>query len=173
MSSVRQRHGYPFLSLAGISIGYAKENVTPYMHAMVYHVPRFLAKLQGIKKFTGQGVEKNNDDCRRIHLQKSNKWDAAKDVLLVSKRLELLSECERTPRNYKKRNAEYWETTIKEKRACRSAAMKDNSTNDVANMATENIKAKLVEMGIRTRLRNVKRLQELLENALELASQTY
>ena len=44
-----------FMSLAGISIGHAKKNVTPYMHAMVYHVPRFLARLQGIKKFTGQG----------------------------------------------------------------------------------------------------------------------
>ena len=93
---------------------------------------------------------------------------------MVRKRLELLSECERTPRNYKKRNAEYWETTIKEKRACQRAAIKDlsspanpDSTNeyDVANMTPENIKAKLVEMGIRTRLRNVKRLQELLENA--------
>jgi hypothetical protein len=26
-------------------------------------------------------VEKLNDDCRRIHLQRSNKWDAPKDVL--------------------------------------------------------------------------------------------
>ena len=43
---------------------------------------------------------------------------------------------------------------------------------DVANMTPENIKAKLAEMGITTRLRNVKRLQELLENALQLASQT-
>ena len=49
-----------------------------------------------------------------------------------------------------------------------------NSSNkhDVANMNPENIKAKLTEMGIRTRLRNVKRLQELLENALQLGSQT-
>lgn len=44
---------------------------------------------------------------------------------------------------------------------------------DVPNMTPENIKAKLTEMGIRTRLRNVKRLQELLENALQLASQTH
>ena len=29
------------------------------------------------------GVEKLNDVVRRIHLQKSNKWDAAKDVLLA------------------------------------------------------------------------------------------
>lgn len=38
-----------------------------------------------------------NDDCRRIHLQKSNKWDASKDVLLVLKRQEHLSNFERTP----------------------------------------------------------------------------
>ena len=44
-----------FTSLAGISISYAKANATPYIHAMVFRVPRFLAKLQGIKKFTGQG----------------------------------------------------------------------------------------------------------------------
>ena len=49
-----------------------------------------------------------------------------------------------------------------------------NNSNeyDVANMTPENIKAKLTEMGIRTRLRNVKKLQELLENALQSASQT-
>ena len=56
MPLVRQRHGYiPFTSLRGISTGYAKANVAPYMHAMVFHAPGFLAKLQGIKKFTGQG----------------------------------------------------------------------------------------------------------------------
>ena len=117
-----------------------------------------------------------------VHLLKSNKWDAAKDVLFVSKRLELLSEYETTPRNYKKRNAEYWETKIKEKRVCQRAAITElsspvnpDSTNecDVANMTPEDIKAKLAEMGIRTRLRNVKILQEQLENALESASQTH
>lgn len=40
------------------------------------------------------GVEKLNDVCRRIHLVKSNKWDATKDVLLVGKRIELLSNLE-------------------------------------------------------------------------------
>ena len=50
------------------------------------------------------GIEKNNDDCRRIHL---NKWDAPVDVLLVSKRIERLSRHQRTPRSYNKRNAEY------------------------------------------------------------------
>ena len=101
---------------------------------------------------------------------------------MVSKRLQLLSGCERTPRAYNKRNADYWETEIKEKRAYRRAAVKNSSSPanptssneyNVQNMTAENIKAKLTEMGIRARLRNVKRLQELLENALQLASQTH
>jgi len=36
-------------------------------------------------------VEKKNDDCRHLHLQKSNKWDAPKDVLLALKRQEHLN----------------------------------------------------------------------------------
>ena len=44
-----------FTSLGGICQGYSKANVTPYIHAMVYHVPRFMQKHDGIKKFTGQG----------------------------------------------------------------------------------------------------------------------
>lgn len=44
-----------FTSLGGISPDYVKAKVTPYMHAMVYHLPRFLAELQSIKKFTRQG----------------------------------------------------------------------------------------------------------------------
>ena len=37
------------------------------------------------------------------HLQKSNKWDATKDVLMADQRLEALTELQRTPRSYKKR----------------------------------------------------------------------
>ena len=43
-----------FTSLGGLNLGYTKAKVTPYMHAIVY-VPRFLAELQIIKKFIGQG----------------------------------------------------------------------------------------------------------------------
>jgi len=38
------------------------------------------------------GIEKLNDDCRCIHLQQSNKWDAPKDVLLLRKHLEHLAD---------------------------------------------------------------------------------
>lgn len=32
------------------------------MHAMVYHIPRFMTKHSGIKKFTGQGKTLNNNN---------------------------------------------------------------------------------------------------------------
>lgn len=44
-----------FQSLGGVCPGYEKARVTPYMHAMVFHVPRFMTLHQGMKKFTGQG----------------------------------------------------------------------------------------------------------------------
>lgn len=53
------------------------------------------------------GVEKLNDDCRRVHLQRSNKRDAPKDVLVVGKRVEHLATSERAHRKYKKRNTSY------------------------------------------------------------------
>ena len=49
-----------FTSLGGRRLGYERARVTPYMHSMVYHVPRFMEKHQGIKKFTGQGKEMIN-----------------------------------------------------------------------------------------------------------------
>lgn len=122
------------------------------------------------------GVEKLNDDCRRIHLHRSNKWDAAKDVLQVEKRLENLQDHERIPRRYTKRTKEYWEGAIKEDRAKRSKAMtdvfeKENSGNvsnvDIASMTVADLKQMLKTRGVTTRLRSVKKLQELLLNTLK------
>ena len=56
------------------------------MHVMAYHVPIFVEKYGCFKKFTGQGVEKNNDDAKRMLFHKSNKWDAAKDILCIESR---------------------------------------------------------------------------------------
>ena len=64
-------------------------------------------------------MEKNNDDVRTFHLTKSNKWDAPKDILLVSKRLQVNSEQERKHRIYRKANNEYWSSDIKETRGNR------------------------------------------------------
>jgi len=50
-------------------------------------------------------------------LQKSNKWDAIKDVLLVEKQLELLRDFERTTCHYKKAAEDYWSSGITENHA--------------------------------------------------------
>ena len=110
---------------------------------------------------------------------KSNKWDAAKDVLLASKRLECLEHLERKPRPYLKWNIEYWEPGIKEKRAALRDSLK-SSPNDVQEqlqydsvigMTPSQIKDKLKEMGYPTQARNIQRLQELYQLALQEASQ--
>lgn len=75
-----------FCSLRGTRPGYLKARVTPYMHMMVYHVPFFVQKYGCFEKFSGQGVEKNNDDANRMLFHKSNKWDGAKDILCVESR---------------------------------------------------------------------------------------
>ena len=79
---------------------------------MCYHVPLFIQNHGCFKKFTGQGVEKNNDDAKRILFKKSNKWDAAKDILFMEGRQWDLREHERKKGNYIKRNHEYWDVDI-------------------------------------------------------------
>jgi hypothetical protein len=37
-------------------------SVTPYMHCLAYHVPCFTKKYGQLLRFSGQGVEKINDD---------------------------------------------------------------------------------------------------------------
>ena len=56
------------------------------MHAMVYHIPKFLEAYKTVKIFSGQGVEKNNDMARSIVLRKSNKWDGAGDYATLERR---------------------------------------------------------------------------------------
>ena len=35
--------------------GYQRKHVTPYMHIMVFHVPKMLRHFGNIKQFSGQG----------------------------------------------------------------------------------------------------------------------
>lgn len=119
------------------------------------------------------GVEKNNDDCRKIHIHKSIKWDAAKYILLVSKRIETLYSFERTPRTYTKRNADYWKNEIKENRKklrqCPDSQTQEseNCIGDPVRTVTANeIKEALKGFGYKTRVRNLNRLQELYRDAV-------
>ena len=125
-----------------------------------------------------KGTEKNNDDCRRIHLSKSNKWDAAGDVLLAMKRVEATSEHQRTPREYTKRSMQYWENDLQERRekhkrrrlAISSERATDNRIDDIQQMSPTELRKELKCLGVSTRIRNIKRLQEMYQDALNQAS---
>lgn len=105
-----------FLSLGGRRKGYNRARVTPYMHAMVYHIPIFFNKFKSLKIYTGQGVECNNDVARSTVQRKSNNWDSTSDVLKLESRQWKLHHHERTKRVYKKSNNVYWEEQIFESR---------------------------------------------------------
>jgi hypothetical protein len=49
------------------------DSVTPYMHFPVCHVPFFTKKYGKHLRFSGQGMEKINDDIKQIHHSKPNK----------------------------------------------------------------------------------------------------
>jgi hypothetical protein len=82
------------------------------MHMLVYHVPRFLSDVDGMKIFTGQGVERTNDVVWSICHKKCNKQDACKDSLLALKRMDHLADYEAQPNTYLKQNDIYWTKTI-------------------------------------------------------------
>lgn len=153
-----------FCSLGGLRIGYEQKRVTPYMHALVYHVPMFIKNHKNFKQFTGQGIEKNNDDAKKIYFQKSNKWDAARDVLLLEHRQETLKHCEREKRQYCKRKTTYWEDGIIETRKKRMKACareqhsnhsgadvqgNNSSTNEYIKMTVKQLKQEIKALGIK------------------------
>lgn len=70
-----------FCSLGNKRTGYGEKNVTCYMHSMVFHVPEAMKRHSNVKQFTGQGVEKNNDNARRVLRRKSNNWDSPADII--------------------------------------------------------------------------------------------
>ena len=105
-----------FCSLADKGINYGNARVTPYMHTLPYHMPLVKKKFSTMKQFTGQGVEKNNDDAKRIFFQKSNKWEAPRDVLLLELRQLALQSNEREKQKYTKKKDDYWDDGIVETR---------------------------------------------------------
>lgn len=105
-----------FLTLQNKEDGYSKSNITPYIHLLVYHIPRFLCDGDGIKRFTGQGVEKTNDVVCSIYHRKCNKHDGCKDSLLALKRLDNLNGYQRKPNAYTKQDNIYWTETIFQER---------------------------------------------------------
>ena len=80
--------------------GHEKRRVTPYMHMMVYHMHVWMLKYRSVKKFTGQAVEKKNDDVRKFHVNKSSHHDSSLEAMQACKRVSYLSNCEREKRRY-------------------------------------------------------------------------
>ena len=120
-----------FCSLGSSRIGYNNSRVTPYMHALAYHVPIFLKNHSSLKQFTGQGVEKNNDDAKRIFYQKTNKWVAARDVLLHESRQLALKHNERNKRRYEKKDENYWGSGIVDTRKKRAKASRNHVLHEM------------------------------------------
>ena len=126
-----------FLTLGGIEKGYTKNDITPYIHIMCYHVLYFLSSC-GLERFTGQGVEKTNDVIRRLYHLKSNKFDACKDGLQAVKRLDDLQGFERKPRNYSQHDTQYWTTGILEERRKRPRLSVVPREDEMTICSTEN-----------------------------------
>lgn len=125
-----------FLDLGAHRIGYQKENVTPYMHVAVYHIPNMIKRYKNIIQFSGQNIEKLNDDVRKAHLKKSNRWDGTKEALTLEKRIEhgIKNKLERTKRKYVKKNEEYWtEGRASEARARKRLILDEITGSNVIN----------------------------------------
>lgn len=120
-----------FCSLGSFRIGYNNSRVTPYMHALAYHVPVFLKNHSSFKQFTGQGVEKNNDDAKKVFFQKSNKWDAERDVLLHESRQIALKHNEHNKRRYEKNEENYWVSGIVDQRKKRAKSSRNHAFDEI------------------------------------------
>ncbi|CAB4023222.1 Hypothetical predicted protein [Paramuricea clavata] len=128
-----------FLSLSGKAMGYEKERITPYMHTMVYHMPKFMEVHKGINKFTGQ--ESGTSSRMRENTQKIPK-----------------AEC-----------VSFWESNIKDTRAkhvrLSGEIVEDVQAPfpfDIYTLTAHQIKDKLKEIGVTTQLRCLKKLKKLL-----------
>lgn len=97
---------------------------------------------------------------------------------MAGKRQQTLLAHERTPRSYIKRTNNYWDSEIKETRKKRKrlslqppVVEECNGDNDihsvngdVHSLSAAEIRAKLREKGIRTRVKCIKKLEQMLLN---------
>ena len=54
---------------------YQTENVTPYLHVLVSHMPEFLKLYGSISPFSQQGLEKLNDNITKSYFRSTNHRD--------------------------------------------------------------------------------------------------
>jgi hypothetical protein len=143
-------------------------SLTPYKHCLVYHVLFFTKKYGKLLRFSGQGVEKINDDIKKIHHSKTYKWDATIDTLQVRKMIEHLTSenCERDKRNYTKSTNEYWSDIVLKQRATKKTNISEEksfvgdklSENDpvpcsIDDLSVTENRDELKKIGVKTRLK--------------------
>lgn len=92
-------------------------------------------------------------------------------LLLVEGRLLYLSDSQRTPRRYQKKTDEYWSTGIRESRSKRprlcNQEQADENEDNLSTLTPEELRLRLKDLGIKTRVRNVTRLLDMYHIALQ------
>ena len=112
-----------------------------------------------------------SDVIRRLYHLKSNKYDACKDGLQAVKRLDELQDFDRQPRKYKLCDKAYWASGINEERQKRPrlsvTPLEDQLKIDQLNQ--DELRAKLRQINVKTRVRSIERLRQLLKDHIYAA----
>ena len=68
------------------------KDITPYMHAFLYHVVEMLIMHKNINFFNQQGLEKLNDSCTKDFFKSTNmkEMDALKQIMYKRHRIQVL-----------------------------------------------------------------------------------
>lgn len=160
-----------FVRLGANRKGYGRDRVTPYIHIFCAHSAQKHVQLHCLGHYSSQGLEKKNYTLKKLHHTKTNKWDAAWDVLKIVKRGEL--QTQRPPvRNYTKRSREYWSLggiqESRKKRPRRSVVPRNDNPSGTLNldaMRPGEIRTELAHRGINTSTRDFQKLKQMLRDS--------
>ncbi len=162
-----------FLKLAPLRKGYKKTKVTPYVHTLEAHVPYFIKEHGNLKQFSGQPTEKVMDDMKKIHQKASQKLDAAREALVVRKRIELLHNegCQRKPRKYEKKDKKWWGEGIRQTRRRKMAQIQAERVElhiNPEDLSEPKLRLLLKKkFGISTKIRSKRKLVDMVNKAME------
>ena len=74
---------------------YQTKHVTPYMHTLVYHIPKFISLHGSLARFSQQGLERLNDIITKDYFRSTNhRNDALQSLMMKLNRIEELRDTE-------------------------------------------------------------------------------
>jgi hypothetical protein len=116
-----------------------------------------------------------------MNQSKTNKYDATIDAVKVRKRIEYLKTdgCERIKRDYNKKSERYWDDEIYHQKSAKKSRIMEEMKNvaetykicessethtsqNISCMSVAEIKLKLANLDVKTKLRNKDKLVDLL-----------